>query len=289
MHFFQGLFLENFPQLVFHRRITAQGGAEGGNGGFVETSGYHYLDVDNAYVNLLAAKGSAGTWLLDPTDLTISTGSNSNVNTSGSTFTGDANQTTSVLNVTTLTNALALANVIVQTGGGGTGGGSGNITVANTISWSAATSLTLSAYGNIILNANITNTSGSAISVNLRADNAARTQATGTIFGTVSGSGVVTTAASGSINIYYNPSDYTSPTSFTANASGGTLTAYMLVNVLGNASDATTQRSLSALGLNANSALWNKNYALGTDINASATSTWYTNAGMRPIVRLLIV
>ncbi len=41
-----------------------------GDGGFVETSGYGYLDAAG-YVNLTASNGVRGTYLLDPTDITI--------------------------------------------------------------------------------------------------------------------------------------------------------------------------------------------------------------------------
>lgn len=44
---------------------------EAGNAGFIETSGA-YVELANASVNLEAAHGQAGTWLIDPTDVTIS-------------------------------------------------------------------------------------------------------------------------------------------------------------------------------------------------------------------------
>ncbi|BAY73430.1 filamentous hemagglutinin family outer membrane protein (plasmid) [Trichormus variabilis NIES-23] len=56
----------------FGGTITAQGGFQGGNGGFVETSGKNNLTVGNtANVNTLTLQGQTGTWLLDPADLTI--------------------------------------------------------------------------------------------------------------------------------------------------------------------------------------------------------------------------
>ena len=57
-----------------HGSISARGGADGGDGGFVETSG-HWLDVGGVRVDAGAPNGAAGTWLLDPTGVTVLAGS----------------------------------------------------------------------------------------------------------------------------------------------------------------------------------------------------------------------
>src|SRR5471032_1645222 len=50
--------------------ISARGGAQGGDGGFVETSGA-YLDVAGIKVSTAAAHGKLGQWLLDPDDIVV--------------------------------------------------------------------------------------------------------------------------------------------------------------------------------------------------------------------------
>jgi filamentous hemagglutinin family protein len=57
----------------FLGNILAEGGKQSGNGGYVETSGHGTLDAEG-YVDLIAPKGLMGTWLLDPTNITIDGG-----------------------------------------------------------------------------------------------------------------------------------------------------------------------------------------------------------------------
>ena len=54
----------------YHGQISARGGAQGGDGGFVEVSGKRYLAF-RGEVDVAAPKGRAGTLLLDPNDLCI--------------------------------------------------------------------------------------------------------------------------------------------------------------------------------------------------------------------------
>ncbi len=58
----------------FHGKINAQGGAQGGDGGFVEVSGKGTLTF-TGHVDTLAPNGQVGTLLLDPRSLQIVSGS----------------------------------------------------------------------------------------------------------------------------------------------------------------------------------------------------------------------
>ncbi len=51
--------------------ISARGGAKGGDGGFVETSGLRHFAIDDA-PDVSARRGRGGSWLIDPYDITIS-------------------------------------------------------------------------------------------------------------------------------------------------------------------------------------------------------------------------
>jgi hypothetical protein len=233
--------------VVWSDGTTSFGGAistQGLRGGFIETSG-HTFNFTGGSVNA----GRGGAWLLDPVDLTI-----------------DA----------TLAGTIATAlnggsNVTQQTSASGSGG-NGEIAVASAINWWTSATLTLSAYRNLAVNANIASTGGGGVV--LRADNA------GTGTGTVTfGGGQVSTA--GTVSIFYNPTGssstvnatkYTAPTqtNFASNITGGaTLNTYMLVNTVYDLQ--TIQNNLAGT------------YALGRDIDASATASWNGGAGFTPL------
>jgi filamentous hemagglutinin family protein len=247
----------------FAGRIFAMGGAIGGNGGFAEVSGHQILNFRGT-VNLSALSGATGTLLLDPENLTIqSAGITTATNSGGTTFT--SNVDSSILTVIDLQTALANANVLVQTGLGGLQ--AGDITVANNVTWNNSNTLTLSAFRNINLNAMITNTAGGNLT--LTADN------TGIGIGTIAFSGItpqINLSGGGAVKFYYNPAIFPTPTNFSSNVniSGGTtFTPYMLVNNLINLQNMNNNLS--------------GNYALGTNINASATIAWNAGAGFVPI------
>ena len=143
--------------------ITARGGSVGGNGGLVETSGKTYLDVTQA-PDVSAPHGKGGTWLLDPSDITITNGSNGNMDTQNSPiFTATSDY--SVLDVSVIKMALNNnQNVVISTANPNGGTQPGNITVDfnSTIEKTSlgTASLTLSANNNININSAIDSTGG---------------------------------------------------------------------------------------------------------------------------------
>ncbi|MEI8209821.1 MAG: filamentous hemagglutinin N-terminal domain-containing protein, partial [Methylococcales bacterium] len=101
--------------------LNANGGANSGNGGNIETSGHH-LDVSGISVSTVAPNGSAGNWLLDPYDITISSGTSSaSVNSTANginAFEGSGAVSSSVINNATIATALATTNVTIQSSTG---------------------------------------------------------------------------------------------------------------------------------------------------------------------------
>ena len=124
---------------------------EGGNGGFIETSGAQAHIADGSVITTKAVGGKDGTWLVDPTDFTIAA--------SG----GD-------ITATTLETDLAAGNISFASSNGASGT-SGNVNVNAPVTWSANTTLTLTASNNINLGAVIKNTGTSGKTV-LNAGNA---------------------------------------------------------------------------------------------------------------------
>ncbi len=138
--------------------ISARGGALGGDGGFIETSGRRLLDVTQA-PDASAPKGVGGTWLLDPYNITIQTDPPDVGVTGNPSFTSTADD--SVITTGTIEAALNNGvNVTVTTGNGGLQ--DGDITVASPITKSAGgnATLTLSPHNSLLVDADITSSSG---------------------------------------------------------------------------------------------------------------------------------
>ena len=124
--------------------VSAKGGTQAGDGGFVETSGANVNLSNSARVSTLSAYGKTGNWLIDPNNYTIAA---SGGNISGGTLSGN----------------LEGGNITIQTSTMGTPGGNGDIFVNDLISWSAGHTLTLQAVRNININNNITGSDQSAM------------------------------------------------------------------------------------------------------------------------------
>jgi hypothetical protein len=187
----------------------ARGGAEGGNGGRVETSG-HWLDVRGVRVKADAPKGRSGQWLLDPEDLmVIATPGNIGPIAGPPTLFGSGGGFSLVQNTDIEAELNAGTDVVLQTGP--LTGGSGNITISANIAKTAGgnAALSLFADGNIVLGSgnSISSTSG-AMDVNLLAGgnvvlstgssvttNGGELVANGTAFINNAGAGVFNTGA----------------------------------------------------------------------------------------------
>ncbi|WP_422665597.1 filamentous hemagglutinin N-terminal domain-containing protein [Anabaena sp. PCC 7938] len=108
----------------FFGNITARGGANSGNGGFVEVSGQNYLTF-NGQVNTTAVNGSMGNLLLDPTTLTIIdaplNSGTFDTSFSGTIASGDADNGVNTISWGALANLGAGANINLQA--------TGNITI----------------------------------------------------------------------------------------------------------------------------------------------------------------
>ncbi|MCW8808930.1 MAG: filamentous hemagglutinin N-terminal domain-containing protein, partial [Rhodanobacter sp.] len=209
---------------------------DGGDGGFIDTSGTHVKVADGSTLSTKSASGANGTWLIDPQDFTIAA--------SGGDISG-----------ATLSTQLGSGNITIQSTTGGSAG-NGDIFVEDTVSWSANT-LTLNAYRNIVIDAamNGSGTAGLALQYGQGSTN-------GVIAGVVSDYTVnapVNLASTGSFS--------------TQLGNSGSTINYTIITSLGNAGDASSAPSTMTLqGVTASSL--SGNYVLGANIDASVTATW---------------
>ena len=144
----------------------------GGNGGSIETSGATVSVDAKAAITAAAPYGTAGTWLIDPTDITVDSAT-----------------------ATTLQNTLnGGTNASLKTDSSGSD--PGNITFVSDVSWSTGNTLTLTANGLITLNANIT-ASGAGAGLVLSAGNG--------MYTLNNGAKITLSGASPTLNINGNP------------------------------------------------------------------------------------
>jgi filamentous hemagglutinin family protein len=197
---------------VIDGTLSAKGSDLGGNGGFIETSGSHVQIAETTNIATNAPQGTGGSWLIDPTDFSVGG--------TGSDISG-AN----------LGNQLNSNNVTIMSSSGATGT-SGDININDSVSWSSAKKLTLSAANNININNAINVPTGGSVALeygasvatgdyNFGSFSANNTQFTGSINFAGTGAGLFTTKLGGnavdSYTVITNPSTFHA----TNNATGG--------------------------------------------------------------------
>ncbi|HZX31742.1 MAG TPA: GLUG motif-containing protein, partial [Rhodocyclaceae bacterium] len=215
--------------------LSAEGNGSAGSGGFVETSAAK-LDVDG-----LSVRTRGGTWLIDPHDFTI--GANGDI--SGASLSAN----------------LGSGSVVILSSQGSNAQGNGDINVNEPISWNANT-LTLTAARDININAVMTASGTSALTMN-----------------TATANGSDAAVAGGTVKVGFNPDgSFKGRVDFPGRSGTGFLTingiAYTVIDNLGGASS-TTGTDLQGIRGDLSG-----HYALGTDIDLSPSSNWNWNGSV---------
>lgn len=236
--------------------LTATATTQGGDGGMIEVSAAYLRGLDTLSINAAAgAKGQAGSLLIDPNDFHIVSGASTWIigNTIG-------NQTlNSILNT-------GGADVTVATTGLG---GDLYVDSGATVTWTANSSLALSASRNIFINDNIINSAGTG-NVTLRADGDA--VGNGQVnFGTGNKVYLNPASSGGSLYLYYYPTcgnyDVSNRIDYSANFSGNNAAVYMLLD-----KSADYMSLANNQGYCTNASVWTgSNFALGADMDFSGS------------------
>ncbi|MBM7131386.1 MBG domain-containing protein [Dyella mobilis] len=213
----------------------------GGDGGFIETSAAHVHVADDAKISTLSASGNSGTWLIDPHDFTIAV--------SGGDMSGN-----------TLSSQLLGGNITILSSKGANASGSGDIIINDAVAWSANT-LTLTAAHDVDINAVMTAAGSAGLALNPSTANGGDAAIGG---GTVKvnmvdampgqGGRVDFTGSSNTLQINGQP--------------------YTIITTLG-APGSTTGTDLQGINGALNCACY---FALGANIDASATANWGNSA-----------
>lgn len=194
-------------------------------------------------VNGIRVDTGGGQWLIDPNDFTIAA--------SGGSMTG-----------ATLSANLGGGNVTILSSGGAAAG-NGDINVNDAVSWSANL-LTLTAARDININAVMTASDTSSLALNPATANGADAAVSG-----------------GIVKVGMNGSGFLGRVDFPGRSGAGFLTingnGFTVINSLGAEGSVTTT---DLQGMNGNLGGF---YALGSDIDATATSGWNAGAGFTPI------
>lgn len=213
----------------FSKSTDVSGAVLKTNKGFVETSG-DYLATDGVSVK-------AAQWLLDPSDITISSGADAGYTNISGTYTPNSNAATSVVKVDTIQTAIngGTSVTITTTNTGISGSGAGNITIANALAFA--------------------NNSNTDATLSLIADNGI-TQNTGASITTSA-----VTGKTGLVNISMEAKgNYKGLSAADANSKGIALNAAI-----------TTNGDVTLKGTTNNSGVASASNAIGVDIKSTAT------------------
>ncbi|MGN6516855.1 MAG: two-partner secretion domain-containing protein, partial [Rhizomicrobium sp.] len=126
----------------FAGSVSAKGGAQGGNGGQVETSGHTLGVASSAKVDTSAPLGLSGDWLLDPTNFLLTSNTTQGACSAGS----------SCVNVATIISNLASTDVTESTTDGTL-----TLDTNSDIIWNSNHSLSLLSAGDMTIGSNIQN------------------------------------------------------------------------------------------------------------------------------------
>ena len=150
----------------FEGAITARGGTSGGKGGFVETSGRETLSIASGNVNA-SGPGGAGTWLLDPTDIIISSDPTSNGSLGGGNFGITPGSNAATVNAGEIVASLnGGTSVRIATASDGTANGDISVLSPIAVTGTGSVALTLQASRNLTIDQPIT---GRRLTLNLYA------------------------------------------------------------------------------------------------------------------------
>jgi filamentous hemagglutinin family protein len=244
--------------------ITAKGGAQGGDGGFVETSGKRVLDI-SAVPDASAANGANGEWLIDPNNITLVSGTGSNI-TGNPDFT--STDDSALLAVGLVETALnAGTSVTITTGDADADGSSGGVGLQP---------------GDINIQASIAKISGGDASLTFNAHNDINIgDGTGVTIGITSTSGVMDvifnsdTDTDGIGDIVFDTGTGNSAP-ITINTNGGVLTTNNDVHIKGDVSNTFSVVNIinTQWGIGQNTAL-----IVSEDLKLDLTGTTVKNNG----------
>lgn len=226
--------------------LVARGEISAQGNGTVGSGGFVETSAAKVDLNGISVNTNGGNWLIDPFDFTIAA--------SGGDITGAALGTllgSNSVQIQTTTGTNSVTNLY------GTTGTNGDIFVNDAVTWNAATTLTLSAYRNISINQSIT-----------------ASNATGKL-ALEYGQGYIGNAAPAySVNA---PVNLQAGNNFSTKLGTDATVNYTVITSLGVAGDTSTT-TLQGMSNNLTG-----DYVLGSNIDASATSSWNSGLGFAPI------